>query len=203
MLPDTMLPESPVPDAFRPSDRTRVAPLTLRLRSLQDELAATEAASAPWNHHAAREQLRARLDLLIAERRRAIDEDLERTRAEAAASIAAARIEAQRIIAGQALEQSIAASTVEASAAARRGLEPAAVTPGTIRVNFDTEALAAAIAAVLDSRPNFGAAVPTAPAPPTRPKPARSVLGSLVQPDVVLALIGLLIVVSILFAWAT
>lgn len=197
-----MLIESPIPDAVAASERTRVAMLTLRLRALRDELAAVTSAAAEWDHEAARAQLKARLDALLAERRRIIDESIEQARTEAAAAIAAAHVEAARLVAGVALEQR---RTVQETPPASSAAAPdvSGVPAGTIRVNFDTEALAAAIAAVLDARPHLGAQQQPLAAPASKPVAKKSVAGSMMQPDVVLATISLLIVLAILFAWAS
>ena len=81
------------------SPRAAVALLTLQLRASLKEAAAAEAAEAEADHEAARQELRAKLDPLMDERRRALDADLAKARAEADAAVAAARRTASAIVA--------------------------------------------------------------------------------------------------------
>jgi hypothetical protein len=101
--------ESTVPASLSP--RAAVAMLSLQLRAATQEADTAEADANSVDETAAREQLRARLEPLIAERRRTLDESLAATRADAAEAILAARTEARRMI-----EQ--AASVAEARRAA-------------------------------------------------------------------------------------
>ena len=88
--------ESTVPASLSP--RAAVAMLSLQLRAAVQEADTAEADANSVDEAAARQQLRDRLEPLIAERRRALDESLSVARADAAAAITAARDEARRMI---------------------------------------------------------------------------------------------------------
>ncbi|MCU1366777.1 MAG: hypothetical protein JWN39_2416 [Ilumatobacteraceae bacterium] len=102
----------PTDDAALPP-RAGIALLTLQLRAALQEAEEAEADDAAIDHDAAREQLRARLDPLVEERRRALDDALAAARADAETRVAAAH----------------RAATVMAAQAARRAGPPGAVTP--------------------------------------------------------------------------
>jgi hypothetical protein len=95
--------ESTVPASLSP--RAAVAMLSLQLRAAVQEADTAEADANSVDEAAARQQLRDRLEPLIAERRRALDESLAAARADASAAITSARDEARRMI-----EQSAAAA---------------------------------------------------------------------------------------------
>jgi hypothetical protein len=80
------------------SARAGIAVLTLQLRTAIQEAAAWEAEEAAVDHTVAREQLRARLEPLVRERRAALDAELSEVRSQAAASLQAARREAAEIL---------------------------------------------------------------------------------------------------------
>jgi chemosensory pili system protein ChpA (sensor histidine kinase/response regulator) len=88
--------ESTVPASLSP--RAAVAMLSLQLRAAVQEADTAEADANSVDEAAARQQLRDRLEPLIAERRRALDESLAAARGDAAAAITAARDEARRMI---------------------------------------------------------------------------------------------------------
>lgn len=71
--------------------RAAVALLTMHLRAATQEAIDAEARAGVDEHDAAREQLRQRLALLTAERRRSLDAALAAVRSEADAAVAAAR----------------------------------------------------------------------------------------------------------------
>lgn len=78
--------------------RPTIAQLTLRLRAAEHEAEQAEAEEAGWDLDAALVQLRARLAPLVAERRRALDDELVLERVKAAEAVAAAGTEAEAII---------------------------------------------------------------------------------------------------------
>lgn len=79
------------------SPRANVAMLTLQLRAALQEAAAAEAEADSIDRDAALRQLQQRLQPLVDERRRALDQELTAVREEAAARIAAAQREAEAI----------------------------------------------------------------------------------------------------------
>ena len=79
--------------------RAAIALLTLQLRAALQEAQSAEAEEADADHDAAREQLRARLEPLMAERRQALDAALAQARSEASASVAQAHRTASEIVA--------------------------------------------------------------------------------------------------------
>jgi hypothetical protein len=80
------------------SPRAAIALLSLQLRAAVQEAETAEAEAAVVDEDAARAQLRARLEPLIDERRRALDDALSSARAEASAAVMSARAEAARMI---------------------------------------------------------------------------------------------------------
>jgi hypothetical protein len=152
------------------SPRAAVALLTLQLRGSLQEAAAAEAAEAEADHDAAREELRARLEPLMDERRRALDAELAKARAEAAAAVAAARRAASAIVAS--------ASSI------------AEVTAPVVRIDTPTEPTGVPLGQVvvpLAERPAPVMAVVPASVPvrhPDLPAPrGAAVIGGPMQPD--------------------
>jgi predicted alpha/beta hydrolase family esterase len=100
--------------------RADIAMLTLRLRAVLHEAAEAdaEAAAAGVDLDAAREALRARVQPLMEERRRALDQATSRAREEATAAIEAAHREAAAMVAHAAEAAEVAAAAAEVAAAA-------------------------------------------------------------------------------------
>ena len=116
------------------SDRTRLSPragiavLSLQLRSTVQEAIEAEAAADAIDVEGALWQLRSRLTPLIDERRRALDDEVAEERASGVEAIAAAHLEAERIVAA-AIEAAAARAMAGRAAAelARRAAEAQAV----------------------------------------------------------------------------
>ncbi len=81
------------------SARAGIALLTLQLRAAIMEAEAAEATNATADHEGAREELRARLDPLLTQRRESLDQSLAEAKAEADAKVASARRAATVMIA--------------------------------------------------------------------------------------------------------
>lgn len=79
------------------SPRAAIAMLTLRLRAANQEVTDAEREEAAADEHVACDQLRARLEPLLAEHRRELDAALEQARTDAADTIAAAHVTAAMI----------------------------------------------------------------------------------------------------------
>jgi hypothetical protein len=129
--------ESTVPASLSP--RAAVAMLSLQLRAAVQEADSAEADANAVDEAAARQQLRDRLEPLIAERRRALDESLTAARADAAAAITAARDEARRMI-----EQAAAAAEARraelAASVFQRPAEPHTADPQpVVEPEFEAE----------------------------------------------------------------
>jgi chemosensory pili system protein ChpA (sensor histidine kinase/response regulator) len=129
--------ESTVPASLSP--RAAVAMLSLQLRAAIQEADSAEADANAVDEAEAREQLRARLEPLIAERRRALDESLTAARADATEAITAARAEARRMIEeaaarAEARRAAIAAQrqVVEAEVIEPEVIEPEVIEPEVI-----------------------------------------------------------------------
>lgn len=128
--------ESTVPSSLSP--RAAVAMLSLQLRAAVQEADTAEADANSVDETAAREQLRARLEPLIDERRRALDEVLSAARVDAAEAINAARARARQMIEEAAVDaearRAAAAAAVEAEVAVEAGVqvEPDVVEPEVI-----------------------------------------------------------------------
>jgi hypothetical protein len=81
------------------SSRVNIARQTLQLRALLQEAADAEAVVTGSNEETARAELRARLEPLMAERRRTLEEALRLARLEVAAQVSAAHGEAAALLA--------------------------------------------------------------------------------------------------------
>ncbi len=101
--------------------RAAIALLTLQLRAATQEAESAEAEETGADHEAARDQLRARLEPLMAERRQALDAALVQARSEASDSVARAHRAASEII--------VAASAPIVAASAPLVVPAAAQTP--------------------------------------------------------------------------
>ncbi len=93
--------------------RAAIALLTLQLRAALETAAAAETDAVGTDHSAAREQLRARLEPLIEERRGVLDAALAQTWADAAAEVAAAERAAAVMVAQATARISVVAPPVE------------------------------------------------------------------------------------------
>jgi len=80
------------------SPRAGIARLTLQLRASLQESVDAEADAANADEQAARDELRSRLEPLMTERRRILEEELKTTRLDAAAQVAAAHREAAALL---------------------------------------------------------------------------------------------------------
>jgi hypothetical protein len=120
-----MIDETTMADASELSPRAAIALMSLTLRSTIQEALDAEAEADAVDADAALWQLRSRLAPLIDDRRRALDEEVAAERERAAAQIAAAHAEADRMIAAAvdaaaarvAAEQAAAAEAEQAAAA--------------------------------------------------------------------------------------
>ncbi len=119
-----MIDEAPMSDRTRLSPRAGIAVLSLQLRSTVQEAIDAEAAADAIDVEGALWQLRSRLTPLIDERRRALDDEVAEERARGVEAIAAAHLEAERIVAA-AVEAAAARAMAERAAAelARRAAE--------------------------------------------------------------------------------
>ena len=93
-----MIDEAPMSDRTRLSPRAGIAVLSLQLRSTVQAAIEAEAAADAIDVEGALWQLRSRLTPLIDERRRALDDEVAEERARGAEAIAAARLEAERVV---------------------------------------------------------------------------------------------------------
>jgi hypothetical protein len=94
--------DTKVNGAFALSPRAGIALLTLQLRTTLQEASVAEAEDEGRDETLARAELRTRLEPLMEERRRALVIERSQVEADAAAAIAAARAEADRIVAKEA-----------------------------------------------------------------------------------------------------
>jgi hypothetical protein len=167
--------ESTVPASLSP--RAAVAMLSLQLRAAVQEADSAEADANSVDEAEAREQLRARLEPLIAERRRALDESLTAARADATEAITEARAAARRMIeraaavaeirraelAASVFQWHVEPEVVEPEVVEPEVVEPEVVQPEVVQpevvvhqqgaplhvtVSIDADAFAAAFAAV-------------------------------------------------------
>ena len=118
-----MIDEAKMANPSELSPRAAIALMSLQLRSTVQEAVEAEAEADAVDTDAALWQLRSRLAPLLEDRRRALDEEVAAERERAAAQIAAAHAEADRIVAA-AVEE--AAARVAAEEAARVAAEEAA-----------------------------------------------------------------------------
>jgi len=192
-----------------PSPRPRVALLTLQLRELLDAVAIAEAQVVDWDLETARARLRTRLDSFVEERRRVLDETLSQAQADAAEAIAAAHAHAAAHAAAHAEASSIALPGTLAhlplTFADEGGrIESYRGAPAPITVNVDTDALAAAIAAVLDARDVATRSVESSATTRRVPVPVRkSFWSGALHADVLMALVAMVIVLVVLVAWSS
>ena len=130
-----MIDEAPMSDRTRLSPRAGIAVLSLQLRSTVQEAIEAEAAADAIDVEGALWQLRSRLTPLIDERRRALDDDVAEERARGAEAIAAAHLEAERIVAA-AIEAAAARAMAGHAAAelARRAAEAQALWEPVVEV---------------------------------------------------------------------
>ena len=130
-----MIDEAPMSDRTRLSPRAGIAVLSLQLRSTVQEAIEAEAAADAIDVEGALWQLRSRLTPLIDERRRALDDDVAEERARGAEAIAAAHLEAERIVAA-AIEAAAARAMAGHAAAelARRATEAQALWEPVVEV---------------------------------------------------------------------
>jgi hypothetical protein len=178
------------------SPRATVAQLTLRLRASLEEAAAAEAGDANVNvdHDAAFARLQARLGLLIAARRRSLDEALALARAEASAEVEAAHRETSALVPE-------ASASAEVMVVAPTETDPPvdgvrAVPMTTIVI--DAEAFARVLATVLGEHLS-SRDVPAHASPPAAAK--RSFWAQARHVDVVLVALAAVIVLVILASW--
>ena len=123
-----MIDEAPMSDRTRLSPRAGIAVLSLQLRSIVQEAIEAEAAADAIDVDGALWQLRSRLTPLIDERRRALDDEVAAERDRGVEAIAAARLEAERVVV--AAIEAVAARAMAGRAAAelaRRAAEAQAV----------------------------------------------------------------------------
>jgi hypothetical protein len=205
----------PTSNGFVLAPRAAIAQLTLQLRAAMHEVAAAEVDHDSIDQEAAVSQLRARLAPLMDARRRTLDEALATAEVEAATAVAAARLEAESIVAGLASVEPVEVVTtlaeengVEVSSISAYDEmspdEPTAVelyqspAPGapTINIVIDAEAFARVIASVLGE--HLTAPRATAPDTHVAPKPSMKHARHL---DVFLVGLATLIVLVILAAW--
>jgi hypothetical protein len=118
-----MIDETKMADPSELSPRAAIALMSLKLRSTVQEAIEAEAEADAVDADAALWQLRSRLGPLMDDRRRSLDEQVAAERERAAAEIAAAHAEADRIVAAAVAE---AAARVAAEEAARVAAEEAA-----------------------------------------------------------------------------
>ncbi len=121
--------DAPSSEASALSPRAGIALLTLQLRTSLQEAATLEAAESTIDEAAARAQLRERLDPLIEERRRGLDEAVAGERAAAAEAVAAARRRANELIADAraaelAAREAVVEDTIEPEVVAPEVVEP-------------------------------------------------------------------------------
>ncbi len=185
--------------------RAEIALLTLQLRASLHEAAAAEAEEAAWDPDVALTQLRARLQPLVEDRRRALDQAIEEARTEADAAVAAARAE----VFAATPESSTVADITKQVLVTSDDRDPSSMTvvvdPDSFSRAF-AAAFAVAFAAVLDER--FAGLVGGAPAGPAwhvapAPVPARkSFWSGMWHADVFLSLVAMLVVLVVLVAWS-
>ncbi len=198
------LPLLPPPSTAVPA-RVGIALLTLQLRVSLQEAAAAEAAGAGIDPDAALAELRARVEPLMEERRRSLDETLAQARADAAAAIAAAHREASAIVAD--VSEPVQPAAAEVVTVVPTSRQQTAMEVSTqfvpalppINVVIDADAFArvfsTVLATVLEER--------AAALPPSRTQaPARrSFWTHALHPDVFLLGLAMMIVVVVLVAW--
>ena len=130
-----MIDEAPMSDRTRLSPRAGIAVLSLQLRSTVQEAIEAEAAADAIDVEGALWQLRSRLTPLIDERRRALDDEVAEERARGAEAIAAARLQAERVVV--AAIEAVAARAMAGRAAAelaRRATEAQALWEPVVEV---------------------------------------------------------------------
>lgn len=200
----TEAPSSNSTSVLRP--RAAIAQLTLELRASLQEVEAAEAEEARVDKDAAVAQLRARLKPLIDARRTSLDQTLSQAGVEAAAAIAAARLEAASIVAVEPAEVvrtmvndnviSVYDAMAPSEISAVELYQPVPQGAPTINIVIDAEAFARVIANVLGEHLSAGRVA--IPATPVVPQPSLKHARHL---DVVLVGIATVIVLVILAAW--
>lgn len=190
-----MLSETATPGAVATAATTSLPPraaialLTLQVRAAVQEAESAEAAESGTDNDAAREQLRARLEPLMAERRQALDAALAQARSDASASVAEAHRSASEIIAAaSAAIVAPSAPVVAAVAAAAHGdaiddeIEPTVAPAPAAEDIVDIVALAEQLVAPLEEikLPQGTVIVPVSAFPP--PPPPLSALAPLPNP---------------------
>ena len=167
-----MIDEAPMSDRTRLSPRAGIAVLSLQLRSTVQEAIEAEAAADAIDVEGALWQLRSRLTPLIDERRRALDDEVAEERARGAEAIAAARLQAERIVvaaieavAARAMAGRAAAELARRAAEAQAVWEPVVAVAPAVEVEalVEPEALVVYAAPALFDQAEFWATDPIAP----------------------------------------
>jgi hypothetical protein len=218
MSPDSF---TATPSVLAP--RAAVALLTLQLRAASQEAVAAEHAVVDVDTAAVVSELRSRIGPLAEDRRRALDDELARTRAEVVASVAAARTEAMAIVAeatdGAAAADAVHRVTVDATTMWEpptsdlvSGLSatpfvpnPDCAHPITVVLDADlfARAFAIALAPLLEDRLRPSVQQPTQVVRVVQPAfgAKKSFWRNAWHVDVVLSGIAMVIVLAVLVAW--